>query len=170
MEVMCSPETSVGFQRSTWRYISQDSTLQIKRPLPAVPSWINNHIETEMKTWHLLEIIIFSLFIIHSFSQFNLYTLIHWCAIIYCFKFLSIYLSNHLSIYESTVLWLDLGRFFTFLILYTARRLLGRGISPSQGRYLHTEQHKQYKSTQTSIPRVGLEPTIPVFEWAKIRG
>jgi hypothetical protein len=31
---------------------------------------------------------------------------------------------------------------FSFLILYTVCRLLGRGISPSQGHYLHTEQHK----------------------------
>jgi hypothetical protein len=46
--------------------------------------------------------------------------------------------------------------------------LLGRGISPSQGRYLHTEQHKtQNKRTQTSMPRVGFEPTTPVFERAK---
>jgi hypothetical protein len=53
---------------------------------------------------------------------------------------------------------LDLGRFFSFLILHTVGRtpwtgdqpvarpqsvrLLGRGISLSQGRYLHTEQHK----------------------------
>jgi hypothetical protein len=37
---------------------------------------------------------------------------------------------------------LDLGRFFSFLILYTIGRLLGRGIGPSQGRYLHTGQHK----------------------------
>jgi hypothetical protein len=40
----------------------------------------------------------------------------------------------------------------------------GRGISLSQGRYLHTGQHKH---TQTSMPQVGFEPTIPVFEWAK---
>jgi hypothetical protein len=43
----------------------------------------------------------------------------------------------------------------------------GRGISPAQGRYLHTGQHKQNKRTQTFIPQVGLEPTIPVFEKAK---
>jgi hypothetical protein len=52
-----------------------------------------------------------------------------------CFvMYLSIY-------YGSAVLSLDLFRFFSFLILYTAG-LLGRGISPPQGRYLHTEQHK----------------------------
>jgi hypothetical protein len=35
----------------------------------------------------------------------------------------------------------DLGRFFSFLIYTQSIGLLGRGISPSQGRYLHTEQH-----------------------------
>jgi FAD synthase len=45
--------------------------------------------------------------------------------------------------------------------------LLGRVISPSQGRYLHTEQHKQNKHTQTSMLRVGFEPTIQAFERAK---
>jgi hypothetical protein len=46
--------------------------------------------------------------------------------------------------------------------------LLGREISPSQGRYLHRGQHKQNKRTETSMPQVGFEPTIPVFERAKI--
>jgi hypothetical protein len=41
--------------------------------------------------------------------------------------------------------------------------LLGRGISPSQGCYLHTEQHKQNKRSQTPMPRVGFETTIPDF-------
>jgi hypothetical protein len=45
--------------------------------------------------------------------------------------------------------------------------LLGRGISPSQGSYLHTGQHKQNKRTQTSMPQVGFEPMIPAFEQAK---
>jgi FAD synthase len=37
-------------------------------------------------------------------------------------------------------------------------------ISPSQGRYLTQTQNKQ---KQTSIPRVGFQPTIPEFERAK---
>jgi hypothetical protein len=45
--------------------------------------------------------------------------------------------------------------------------LLGRGISLLQGRYLHTRQHKQNKSIQTSMPWVGFEPMIPAFERAK---
>jgi hypothetical protein len=39
-------------------------------------------------------------------------------------------------------------RIFSFLIYTQSVGLLGRGISPLQGRYLHTEQNKQNKSTQ----------------------
>jgi hypothetical protein len=42
--------------------------------------------------------------------------------------------------------------------------ILGRVISPSQGRYL-TQTLNKHK--QTSMPRVGFEPTIPAFERAK---
>jgi hypothetical protein len=45
--------------------------------------------------------------------------------------------------------------------------LLGRAISPSQGRYLHRITQTQNKRRQTSMPRVGFEPTIPVFERTK---
>jgi hypothetical protein len=55
----------------------------------------------------------------------------------------------------------------SFLIHAQPVRLLGRGISPSQDRYLSTEQHKQNKRTQTSMPGVGFEPTTPVFDRAK---
>jgi hypothetical protein len=47
-------------------------------------------------------------------------------------------------------------------------RLLGRVISPSGGRYLHRTTQTQKKRGQTSMPRVGFEFTIPVFERAKI--
>jgi hypothetical protein len=43
----------------------------------------------------------------------------------------------------SLALWLysplDLGRFFSFLIYTQSVGLLGKGISPSQDRYLHTD-------------------------------
>jgi hypothetical protein len=70
--------------------------------------------------------------------------------------------------YGSTAL-VDLGRFFSFLIYTQSVGLLGRGISTSQCRYLHTEQRK-YKINahrHPSMPQVGFEPTIPVFERAK---
>jgi hypothetical protein len=37
----------------------------------------------------------------------------------------------------------------------------------SEGRYLHRTTQTQEKRRQTSMPRVGFEPTIPVFERAK---
>jgi hypothetical protein len=43
--------------------------------------------------------------------------------------------------YDSTALGV-LGCLFSFLIYTQSVGLLGRGISPSQGGYLHTEQHK----------------------------
>jgi hypothetical protein len=48
-----------------------------------------------------------------------------------------------------------------FLNLRHSIGLLGRMISPSQGRYLT-------KHRQTSMPQVGFEPTIPAFDRVKI--
>jgi hypothetical protein len=47
-----------------------------------------------------------------------------------------------------------------FLNLRHLAEVLGRGISPSQDRYLTQTQNKH---KQTSMRRVGFEPTIPVF-------
>jgi hypothetical protein len=58
----------------------------------------------------------------------------------------------------------DVDRFLSFLIYTQSAELLGREISPLQRRYLHTKQHNQNKRTQISMPGVGFEPTIPVFE------
>jgi hypothetical protein len=52
-----------------------------------------------------------------------------------------------LSIYGSTAL-VDLGRFFSFVIYTQSVGFLGRGISPSQARYLHTE-HKRHPCLRT---------------------
>jgi hypothetical protein len=43
------------------------------------------------------------------------------------------------SIYGSTALLLDLGRFSVFLFFTQSVGLPGRGISPSQGSYLHRQ-------------------------------
>jgi hypothetical protein len=43
--------------------------------------------------------------------------------------------------------------------------LLGGGISPAQGLYLH--RTTQYRKTQTSMLRAGFEPVIPMFERPK---
>jgi hypothetical protein len=52
---------------------------------------------------------------------------------------------------------------FQFLNLYTVGRTLWMGDQPI-ARTLPT----QNKCTQTSMPQVGFEPMIPLFEWAKI--
>jgi hypothetical protein len=55
-----------------------------------------------------------------------------------------------------------------FLDLFThSIGLVGLKISSSQGRWLHTGQHKQNKRTQTFMPWDGFEPTTPAFERAK---
>jgi hypothetical protein len=51
-----------------------------------------------------------------------------------------------------------------FLNLRHSVGLLGRVTSPSQGRYLTQTQNKH---RQTSIPRMGFEPTIPAFDRTK---
>jgi hypothetical protein len=63
---------------------------------------------------------------------------------------------------------LGLGRFFSFLILYTVRRTPWTG-DQAVARPLptHIEQHKHRIEAQTSMPWVGFEPTIPAFEQAK---
>jgi hypothetical protein len=43
---------------------------------------------------------------------------------------------------------------------------LDGGSDLSQGRYLHMTTRKQNKHTQTSMPHVGFEPTIPAYERA----
>jgi hypothetical protein len=53
---------------------------------------------------------------------------------------------------------------FSFLILRHSAGLHGRGINPSQGRYLTQTQNK---CKQTFMARVEFELTIPVFERAK---
>jgi hypothetical protein len=71
-------------------------------------------------------------------------------------------------IYGSTAL-LNLGRFFSFLILYTVGRNPWMGDQPlARPLPTHRTTQTQNKRTQTSMPRVVFEPTIPVFERAKI--
>jgi hypothetical protein len=79
-----------------------------------------------------------------------------------------IYLSIYLSIYSSTVLLLDLGRFSSILILYTVGRTPWTGDQPvAKPLPTHRTIKTQNKFTQISMPRVGFEPMIPAFERAK---
>jgi hypothetical protein len=105
----------------------------------------------------------------------SIYLSVCLCLSIYLSICLSVCLYVSLSIYISVCLSLCLSIYspcgprplFQFLNLRQSVGLLGRGISPSQGRYLNTEQHKQNEHTLISMPRVRFEPTIPVFERAK---
>jgi hypothetical protein len=56
--------------------------------------------------------------------------------------------------------------FFSFLTLYTVGRTPLTGDQPV-ARPLPTHRSTQNKRTQTSMPRVRFEPTIPAFERAK---
>jgi hypothetical protein len=64
---------------------------------------------------------------------------------------------------------LDLGRFFILLIFYTVGRTPWTGDQPvARTLPTHRTTKTQNKRTQTSMPQVGFEPTIPVFERPKI--
>jgi hypothetical protein len=74
----------------------------------------------------------------------------------------------HPSIHSSTVLLLDLGSFFSFLIIYTVNRTPGTGDQPvAKPLSTHRTTQTPNKRTQTSMPLVGFEPTISAFERAK---
>jgi hypothetical protein len=63
---------------------------------------------------------------------------------------------------------LNLGRFFSFLILYTVGRTPWMGDQPvARPLPTHRTTQTQNKRTQTSMTLVGFEPTIQVFEQAK---
>jgi hypothetical protein len=74
---------------------------------------------------------------------------------------------NILSIYGSTALCWTLPP-FSFSLSFTVNRTPGMGDQPVT-RPLPAQRtaQTQSKRTQTTMPQVGLEPTIPVFEWAK---
>jgi hypothetical protein len=72
-----------------------------------------------------------------------------------------------LSIYGCTAL-VDLGRFFSFLILYTVGKTPCTGDQPvARPLPIHRSTQTQNKRTQTSMPSVEFEPTITVFQRAK---
>jgi hypothetical protein len=61
-----------------------------------------------------------------------------------------------------------LGRFFSFSFLYTVGRTPWTGDQPVASPLpTHRTTQTQNKRTQTSMPRVGFVPTIPMFERAK---
>jgi hypothetical protein len=71
-------------------------------------------------------------------------------------------LSIHLWLYSPL---LNLGHFFSFLILYTAGRTPWRRDQPiARPLCKHRTTQTQNKRIQTSMARVGFEPMIPAFE------
>jgi hypothetical protein len=81
-----------------------------------------------------------------------------------CLSFLSIYL----FINQSIIILLYLGRFFSFLSHTQSVGLLGCVVNPSQGRYLHTEQHKhRINAHKHPCLEWDFESTISSFERAK---
>jgi hypothetical protein len=90
---------------------------------------------------------------------------------------LSIYLFIYLPTYPSIYLFLllplghraSMKRFVSlqFLNLRQSVGLLGLGISPTQGHYLHRTTQTQNKRRQTSVLWVRFDHTIPAFERAK---
>jgi hypothetical protein len=70
----------------------------------------------------------------------------------------------HLFFNEFTVICWTLAAFFSFVILYTP----GTGDQPvSRPTPTHRTTQRENKRKQTSIPRVGFEPTTPMCERVK---
>jgi hypothetical protein len=107
MEATCPSETSIAFQRNTWRYIPQKTAP-------------HDHRSENLK---------------------------------FC-----------LWLYNPCGPW----PLFRFLNLCTVGRTPWTGDQPvARPLPTHAGQHKQNKRTQTSMPRMGSEPTIPAFERPK---
>jgi hypothetical protein len=72
-----------------------------------------------------------------------------------------------LSIYGSIAV-VGLSKFIQFFNPYTIGKTAWAGDQPvARPLPTHITRQTQNKRTQTSMPRVGFKPTIPVFEWAK---
>jgi hypothetical protein len=80
------------------------------------------------------------------------------------------FFGTFIIIYKTIYLWLyspllDLGRFFSFLILYTVGRTPWTGDQPvARPLPTHRTTQTQNKGTQTSMHWLGFEHTIPAFE------
>jgi hypothetical protein len=95
------------------------------------------------------------------------------CAVLFPFQNCEHCRSNIRGFFSPHRLYIHIGPsplIFSSMIILQTLGLLGRVISPSQGLYLNTGQHKHRINTytyQTSIPCVGFEPTIPASERTK---
>jgi hypothetical protein len=110
----------------------------------------------------------------------SIYTSIYLCIYISIHLFINvcIHLSMYLYIYLSNYSscshlehWASVKRFVSlqFVNLRQSVGLLGLGISPTQGRYQHRKTQTQNTRRQKkTVPWMGFEPTIPVFEGRRL--
>jgi hypothetical protein len=100
-------------------------------------------------------------------SQTTFISLVISVSVKRCRRYVTDYFVIFTFLYSSTVL-VKLGGFLSFLILYTDGRTPWTGDQPiARPLPTHRTTQTQNKRTQTSMPRVGFEPTIPVFEQEK---
>jgi hypothetical protein len=103
----------------------------------------------------------------------HVYCLSHCQYIYIAYRTEGTLIGTKLSCILSVYLWLyslllHIGSFFIFLILYTVGRTPWTEDQPVARRLpTHRRTQTQNKLTQTSIPWVGYEPTILVFELTK---
>jgi hypothetical protein len=132
-----SSEVLIKMYQTTQRHISEDRNLH---------SHVRENLKTNSKYWTLYKI---KLLITGCLKM--QYTLVIWLVYSCC---------SHLEHRTSVKHFISLQ----FLNLRHSVGLLGRVISPSQGRYL-TQTRNKHK--EPSMPRVGFQPTIPAFKRAK---
>jgi hypothetical protein len=108
---------------------------------------------------------------------FEIYIVLFWIPFIrtlYMREYYSV--SGTRYIYDPSTLFfslwlyspLNLGRLFSFLIIYTVGRISWMGDQPIVRLLpIHRTTQTQNKRKQTSVPRVGFEPTTSVFERAE---
>jgi hypothetical protein len=149
----------MNLKSTVFRTVTPYRPVEVRPVFSDIMSWNEIGVHFLLQAWK------FTFYRLHWITSHKTVVVIH---IIYLQGFLDTLLLNY---YFFISLWfyspLDLGRFLSFLIYTQSVGLLGRGISPSQGRYLHTKEHKHRISAETSMPWVGFETTIPVFERAK---
>jgi hypothetical protein len=87
---------------------------------------------------------------------------------VYQHSFLHDTVNGAIYVYGCSAL-VGLGRIFSFLILYTDGKTPWTSDQPvARPLPIHRTAQTQTNPTQTSMPWVGFESTIPVFEWAPL--
>jgi hypothetical protein len=115
---------------------------------------------SELPTWRLFQIPIFTLLLYPLFVT-------DW-PLNHSAYYIVVYIWPQKSLYGSTVLLLDLGLFFSFLILYTVGRTPWTGNQPvSRILPKHSTAQTQNNRKEISMSRMGFETKIQAFERAK---